>query len=81
MPRATQQKRGRNGSRFPGICADAVKLGVHRNTLLRVLTGEWKSKTLSARYRHLKGEELSTREALLIAGYNRRQGRKGLDPS
>jgi hypothetical protein len=72
MQRVAQQKRGRNGSRFPGICADAKSLRVHRNTLLRVLKGEWKSNTLTARYKLLKGQRLTTAEQMLIAQFNRR---------
>ena len=72
MRHTTQPKRGRNGSKFPGICADAKALGVDRTTLLRTLKGEWKLKTLSARYRELKGQKLSASEVLLINDFNRR---------
>jgi hypothetical protein len=41
--------------RFPGIITDAKALGVHRVTLYRMFTGEWKLPGLSARYRKYKG--------------------------
>lgn len=43
--------------KFPGIGADAAKLGVNRITLYKVLRGQWKSKTLLARYRALKATQ------------------------
>jgi hypothetical protein len=39
---------------FIGICADAVKLGVSREHLYRVLTGQRMSKSLLKRYQELK---------------------------
>jgi hypothetical protein len=72
MQRTAKQKRGRNGSKWPGICSWAQQLGVHRNTVLKVLKGEWKSKTLTARLKQLRGMPLTTADALLIGDYNRR---------
>jgi hypothetical protein len=66
--------------RWPGICADSRALGVNTRTLQRVLSGEWQSKTLSARYRQLKSEKLSERDLLLISDFNRRQAKKGAAP-
>ena len=43
--------------RFRGICADARTLGVHRNSLYKVLAGIWKLKNLAARYEALKAEQ------------------------
>jgi len=43
--------------RFRGICADARALGVHRNSLYKVLAGIWKLKNLAARYAALKAEQ------------------------
>lgn len=40
--------------RFPGICADAAALGVHRVSLYKVLAGERPGKSLTARYHALK---------------------------
>ena len=75
--------KGRMGrpTQFPGICADARILGVHRRTLARVLNGEWQSKVLMARYKQLQGKRLTTDEQLRIADFNRRQARKGSIPS
>jgi hypothetical protein len=42
--------------RFPGICADAKALGVHRIHLFLVLKGERDSEPLKRRYRQLKRE-------------------------
>lgn len=58
--------------RFPGIVADARALGVNYRTLERVRSGEWTSKILSARFKQLKEEALTTSEILLINDYNRR---------
>jgi hypothetical protein len=41
-------------SRFTGICADAEVLGVSREHLFRVLTGERQSRSLMRRYLELK---------------------------
>jgi hypothetical protein len=41
-------------SRFTGICADAHALGVSREHLFRVLTGERESRSLLRRYLELK---------------------------
>ena len=41
---------------FVGICADATKLGVCREHLYRVLTGERTSKSLLKRYQELKAK-------------------------
>jgi hypothetical protein len=43
--------------RFRGICADARTLGVHRNSLYKVLAGIWKLKNLAARYAALKADQ------------------------
>jgi hypothetical protein len=43
--------------RFRGIVADARTLGVHRNTLYKVLSGKWKLKALAARYAALKEQQ------------------------
>ena len=46
--------------RFPGICADAQKLGVHRVHLYEVLSGKRTSHRLIASYEMLKnGKELA----------------------
>jgi hypothetical protein len=74
--RAPKNGPGGKPVQHPKLMADARALGCNAAHLRRVLIGERESKTLTARYRHLKGEELSTREALLIADYNRRQARK-----
>lgn len=39
-PKSTKKTKREERVRFPGICADARALGVHRITLYRVLTGE-----------------------------------------
>jgi hypothetical protein len=44
-------------SRFTGICADAEALGVSREHLFRVLTGERQSRSLMRRYLELKQPE------------------------
>lgn len=58
-PRKT--KPGRRGpTAFPGITADAKTLGVNRNTLYRMLSGEkpWANlKTLRRRYDQLQREK------------------------
>ena len=40
--------------RFAGICADARALGVSREHLFRVLSGQRQSRSLLQRYRELK---------------------------
>lgn len=52
----------RGPTRFPGITADATRLGVDRVHLFRVLTGERKSASLVARYRELKTKPKKARE-------------------
>jgi hypothetical protein len=54
MLHATSQNSTKKKVRFRGIVADANALGVRRETLWRVLTGEWKSKSLLQRYKALK---------------------------
>jgi len=49
--------------RFPGICADAAALGVRRETLWRLLTGEWKLPSLRSRYEELKSDQAKARAA------------------
>ena len=53
MQQQTTQ-RTRKRRRFHGICRDAETLQVHRSSLYRVLTGEWKIPGLLARYEALK---------------------------
>jgi len=53
MLRATKRK---SKERFRGICADALKLGVDRVHLWRVLKGQRPSASLLRRYRQLKKE-------------------------
>jgi DNA-binding phage protein len=54
MQRDATPKRLRRRWRFRGICADAETLGVHRNSLYKVLSGERQSRSLMTRYRALK---------------------------
>jgi hypothetical protein len=54
MQRAAFKTREKRPWRFRGICADARALGVHRNSLYKVLAGIWKLKKLAARYAALK---------------------------
>jgi hypothetical protein len=49
---------GRGPTRFPGICSDAVALGVNRRTLHRALKGDWHLPGLLARYHALKRKQL-----------------------
>jgi hypothetical protein len=44
--------------KFRGITADAVTLGVARRHLFGVLSGERISKSLTERYRKLKGRKI-----------------------
>ena len=46
--------RARHYIRFPGIVADARRLGVNRATLYRTLTGEWRLPGLLGRYQKLQ---------------------------
>lgn len=46
--------------RFPGICRDARILGVHRVTLFRALTGQWRLPGLVRRHEALKAEQSSS---------------------
>ena len=47
----------RTGTRFPNIVADARTLGVHRVTLYRTLTGEFRLPGLLGRYHALKAKQ------------------------
>ena len=49
----TRKQRGRK-TNFPGITADAKRLGVNRSTLWRTLTGEWNLPGLRSRYHQLQ---------------------------
>lgn len=57
MSHATAKKKTKRKWRFRGICADAAALGVTRQTLHRVLIGEWVIRGLSARYAELKASQ------------------------
>lgn len=50
------QRPRRRATRFPGIVADAARLGVSRIHLYYVLTGQRESRPLLARYRDLKAK-------------------------
>ena len=80
MQRNAKPKRGRNGSKYPGICAWAKELGVHRNTVLKVLKGQWQSRILTARLKHLRGQPLTKSDLARIEDFNRRRTEKGLVP-
>ncbi len=54
LPAALRRARRVKHNRFPGICEDAVELGVHRVHLYMVLAGKRSSDVLLARYRALK---------------------------
>jgi len=54
MRRARSKDKPKRVIRYHGICADAATLGVNRNSLYKVLSGRWVSKSLSARYAALK---------------------------
>ena len=56
MQRDATRKRIRRRWRFRGICADARTLGVHRNSLYKVLSGERQSRSLAGRYEALKAD-------------------------
>jgi len=45
--------------RFRGLVADAQALGVHRNTLYKVLAGIWRSRSLTRRYQALRAKQAS----------------------
>jgi hypothetical protein len=57
MHRNALRKKPKRKVLFPGLCADARALGVHRNSLYKVLKGEWKLKGLRARYDALKAQQ------------------------
>ena len=57
MNRSAIKSRAKRRWRFRGICADARTLGVHRNSLYKVLAGIWQLKNLAARYAALKAEQ------------------------
>ena len=57
MQRNATKGPGKRRWRFRGLCADARALGVHRNSLYKVLAGVWKLKGLRARYDALKAEQ------------------------
>jgi hypothetical protein len=63
MQYASKQSRAKRRWRFRGICADARTLGVHRNSLYKMLAGIWKLKTLRSRYDALKREQASQGKA------------------
>jgi hypothetical protein len=52
-PKVPQPVVRRGSTRFPGIVEDAKRLGVHRVTLYRALTGRQALKGLMQRYRSL----------------------------
>lgn len=56
MPKVTKnlQRPRRGATRFPGIVADAARLGVNRIHLYLVLTGQRKSPPLTVRYQKLQ---------------------------
>lgn len=56
MVRVTKKinSRRRGATRFPGIVADAARLGVNRIHLYLVLSGQRKSPPLTARYQKLQ---------------------------
>jgi hypothetical protein len=58
MKRRAINTRAKRRWRFRGICADARALGVHRNSLYKVLAGIWNLKNLAARYAALKAEQV-----------------------
>lgn len=57
--KATPYRPRRIGTRFPNICDYAKKLGVHRSSLFRALTGDRPAPKLLARYEALKRQEAS----------------------
>ena len=56
MQRGTTKSRAKRRWRFRGICADARALGVHRNSLYKVLAGERLSRRMRERYDALKAD-------------------------
>ena len=54
LPGHERESESKRRVRFPGICEDAFRLGVSREHLYRVLTGERKSKSLLKRYTEMK---------------------------
>ena len=56
LPVSSNKGESKRRVQFVGICADAVKLGVSREHLYRVLTGQRTSQSLLKRYRELKGK-------------------------
>jgi hypothetical protein len=57
MQHTATKSRAKRRWRFRRICADAQTLGVHRNSLYKVLAGVWKLKNLAARYAALKSDQ------------------------
>jgi hypothetical protein len=57
MQHTATKSRAKRRWRFRGICADAQTLGVHRNSLYKVLAGIWNLKNLAARYAALKADQ------------------------
>ena len=53
--REARVKKTRRVVRFPGLVTDAETLGVHRNHLYLVLSGQRSSISLLQKYRELKG--------------------------
>jgi hypothetical protein len=64
LPVPSKKSESKRQVQFVGICADAVRLGVSREHLYRVLIGERTSKSLLKRYQELKaqGEQPPTEE-------------------
>jgi hypothetical protein len=60
MHRSATKSGAKRRWRFRGICADARILGVHRNSLYKVLAGIWKLKNLAKRYAALKVDQAET---------------------
>jgi hypothetical protein len=56
LPAPPKKSESKRQVLFVGICADAVKLGVCREHLYRVLTGQRVSKSLLKRYQELKAK-------------------------
>ena len=44
--------------RRPGLTQDAAALGVHRQTLWRIVNGVYENPTLLARYQQLKADQI-----------------------
>ncbi len=61
MQRCKAKRGGQNGSKYPGICADAKALGIHRNTMLRLRKGQRVSPKLAARYAALKSAQATAK--------------------